>query len=90
MRLRALVVAGVAVGTLAALSAAAQAATPVVIEKHNSLTRHFANLPTCASFGFTHTEDYQVTRTITLFFDREGNLLREVLTSASVARQQTT
>ena len=58
---------------------AAQAAKPVVVEKSNSLTRHFANLPDCEAFGFTHTEDYQVTRSVTEFYDSEGNLLREVL-----------
>jgi hypothetical protein len=36
---------------------AAQAAAPVIVEKNNSLTRHFANLPDCEALGFTHTED---------------------------------
>ena len=42
------------------------------------LTRHFANLPDCAEFGFTHTEDYQITRSVIDFYDHEGNLVREV------------
>lgn len=29
--------------------------------------------------GFTHTEDYQITRSVTQFYDAEGNLVREVV-----------
>jgi hypothetical protein len=65
-----------AVGAVVATAAAGQ---PVVVEKQNELTRHFANLPTCTAFGFTHTEDYAVTRTVTDFYDNEGNLIRETL-----------
>jgi hypothetical protein len=50
-----------------------------VIEKHNSFTRQFANIPECASLGFTHTEEYHITRSITEFYDRDGNLVREVV-----------
>lgn len=57
----------------------ASAAAPVIVEKNNSFTRHFANLPECEGSGFTHTEDYQVTRSVTQFYDREGTLVREVL-----------
>jgi hypothetical protein len=57
----------------------ASADAPVIVEKQNSLTRHFANLPDCEGSGFTHTEDYQVTRSVTQFYDREGTLVREVL-----------
>jgi hypothetical protein len=64
--------------SLAAASLAA-AATPVIVEKQSSLTRHFAGLADCEGSGFTHTEDYQVTRSVTQFYDREGTLVREVL-----------
>jgi hypothetical protein len=70
----------VAVLTVAGLTAAsAVGGAPVIVEKQNQLTRHFANLPDCLEFGFTHTEDYQVTRTVTDFYDSETNLIREVL-----------
>ena len=57
----------------------ASAAAPVTVEKNESFTRHFANLPDCEGSGFTHTEDYQITRSVTEFYDREGTLVREVL-----------
>ena len=57
----------------------ASAAAPVIVEKQNSLTRQFADLPDCEGSGFTHTEDYQITRSVTEFYDREGTLVREVL-----------
>lgn len=65
-------VAGVVAGTAAA-------SKPVVLEKHHALTRDFANIPDCLAFGFTHTEHYDVIRTVTDFYDQEGNLLREVV-----------
>jgi hypothetical protein len=33
------------------IAVAAQAAKPVIVERNNSFTRHFANLPECESFG---------------------------------------
>jgi hypothetical protein len=76
---RLLVVVAVALALTSLTGVAAQAAAPVIVEKNNSLTRHFANLPDCEALGFTHTEDYQVTRSVTDFYDNEGNLVREVL-----------
>jgi hypothetical protein len=76
---RGLIAAAAALVLVGAIATAAGASTPVVVEKQNHLTRHFANLPDCSGFGFTHTEDYQVTRTVTDFYDNEGNLVREVL-----------
>ena len=67
-----LAVAGLVAGT-------AGARKPVVVEKHNTLTRDFANIPDCVAFGFTHSEHYDVTRTVTDFYDQEGTLLREVV-----------
>ena len=78
--MRRVVVLAVAVLGLVGLTAtSAVGAAPTFVEKHNQLTRHFANLPDCAELGFTHTEDYQVTRSVIDFYDNEGNLLREVL-----------
>ena len=77
--MRRVVVAVAAVAGVAALAGTAAASKPVVLEKHNSLTRDFANIPDCVAFGFTHTEHYDVTRTVTDFYDQEGNLLREVV-----------
>ena len=76
---RAFVSAAVALVAAAAMAGGAAAGKPVVVEKHNEVTRHFANIPDCVAFGFTHTEDFAVTRTVTDFFGNEGNLLREVL-----------
>ena len=74
------VLVAVAVLAVAGLTAgSAVGGAPTIVEKHNQLTRHFANLPDCAGLGFTHTEDYQVTRSVTDFYDSEGNLIREVL-----------
>jgi hypothetical protein len=78
--MRRVLVAVTAVVAVAALVAGTAAATkPVVVEKHNTLTRDFANIPDCVTFGFTHSEHYDVTRTVTQFYDQEGNLLREVV-----------
>ncbi len=67
-----------AVLAAAAVSAgAATAAKPVVVEKNNEFTRHFAGIPLCP--GFTVTADFQIRRTITRYYDNEGNLLREVV-----------
>jgi hypothetical protein len=71
--------AAAALAIVCASATTAAASKPVVVEKQNELTRHFANLPECMAFGFTHTEDYAVTRTVTDFYDNEGNLIREVL-----------
>ncbi len=77
---RKVLVAAAAALLVAGLTATTAAADkPTVVEKQNQLERHFANLPTCAAFGFTHTEDYDVIRTVTDFYDNEGNLVREVL-----------
>lgn len=76
-RLLLLIAIGLVVTSLTAV--AAQAGKPLIVERNNSLTRQFLNIPTCQSFGFTHSETYQVTRSITEFYDREGNLVREVL-----------
>jgi hypothetical protein len=58
----------------------AQAAAPVVVEKHNTFTRLFSGLTDCQAYGysFTYTEEYQVTRSVTDFYDDNGTLLREV------------
>ena len=76
---RAVVAVTVVVAVAALLAGTAAANEPVVLEKHNSLTRDFANIPDCVAFGFTHSEHYDVTRTVTDFYDQEGNLLREVV-----------
>jgi hypothetical protein len=76
---RALASAAAALVAAAVMAGGGTAAKPVVVEKQNELTRHFANIPDCTAYGFTHTEDYAVTRTVTDFFDNEGNLLREVV-----------
>src|SRR5215212_7818400 len=76
-RVLAAVTAVVAISALAV--GTATASKPVVVEKHNSLTRDFENIPDCVAFGFTHSEHYAVMRTVTDFYDEEGNLFREVL-----------
>jgi hypothetical protein len=76
-RLLVLIAVGLALAGLTGM--AAQAAPPVVIEKNETFTRQFANIPDCEAYGFTHTENYQITRSITEFYDNEGNLLREVV-----------
>src|SRR5215218_8200247 len=57
---RAVVAVTVVVAVAALLAGTAAANEPVVLEKHNSLTRDFANIPDCVAFGFTHTEHYDV------------------------------
>ena len=70
----------VALLTVAGLTAtSAVGGAPTIVEKQTQLTRHFANLPDCLGLGFTHTEDYQVTRTVTDFYDSKANVTREVL-----------
>lgn len=66
---------------LATAAARAIAATPVVVEKQNELTRVFAGLEDCQAYGYTFTTTgrFEVTRTITDFYDNAGNLLREEL-----------
>ena len=59
-----------------ALAVTAAAATPVVVQKHAELTRHFTSLPLCP--GFTVSATFAVTRTDTLYYDGNGNLVREV------------
>jgi hypothetical protein len=78
--MRRVLAAATAVIAVAALAAGTAAASnPVVVEKHNTLTRDFTNIPDCLAFGFTHSEHYDVIRTVTDFYDQEGNLLREVV-----------
>jgi len=78
--MRRVLAAATAVIAVAALAAGtAAASSPVVVEKHNTLTRDFTNIPDCLAFGFTHSEHYDVIRTVTDFYDQEGNLLREVV-----------
>jgi hypothetical protein len=62
-------------------AAGATAAAPVVVEKQNQLTRVFAGLEDCQAYGysFTTTARFDVTRSVTEFYDNEGNLLREEL-----------
>lgn len=62
----------------AALSGGADAATPVVVEKQQELTRVFAGLEDCQAYGyaFTTTGRFAVTRSITDFTDVDGNVLR--------------
>ena len=56
----------------------AEAATPVVVEKHNELTRVFAGLEDCQAYDYTFTTTgrFAVTRSITDFTDDDGNVLR--------------
>jgi hypothetical protein len=60
-----------------ALAGTAAAATPVVVQKQAQLTRHFNALPLCQDFTVSAT--FAVTRTDTLYYDNDGNLVREVL-----------
>ena len=59
---------------------AANAAKPVVVEKHRELTRVFAGIPACQEYGYTFTTTgrFEITRSIKQFYDNEGNLVREV------------
>ena len=77
--MRAIVGVAVVAALAALVAGTASASTPLVVEKQNSLTRDFANIPDCLAFGFTHSEHYDVIRTVTDFYGQEGNLLREVL-----------
>jgi hypothetical protein len=69
----ALVVAGLAV-------ASAAASQPVVVEKNVTFTRVFSELTDCQAYGysFTFTARYTIRRSDTLYYDRDGNLVREV------------
>lgn len=64
----------------AAAPAASAAANREVVEKASVATLHFEGLDAClADYGFTYTGDYVRTRTTTLWFDADGNLVKEVL-----------
>jgi hypothetical protein len=58
-------------------SGVATATTPVVAEKHAHFTRAFGGLPLCPDFTVSAT--FEVTRTDTLYYDKDGTLVREVL-----------
>ena len=63
-----------------AAPAASAAANREVVEKGSVATLHFTGLDAClADHGFTYTGDYVRTRTTTLWFDGDGNLVKEVL-----------
>lgn len=59
------------------LGAAATAATPVVVEKQAQFVRGFSGGQLCPDF--TVSARFDVTRTDTLYYDNDGNLVREVL-----------
>ena len=64
----------------AAAPAASAAANREVVEKRSVATLHFEALDAClADYGFTYTGDYVRTRTTTLWYDDQGNLIKEVL-----------
>jgi hypothetical protein len=73
------VVLALAIAAIAAPATSA-AANREVVEKNSVASLHFAGLDAClADYGFTYTGDYVRTRTTTLWYDADGNLVREVL-----------
>jgi hypothetical protein len=73
-------VAALAIAAIAAPATSA-AANREVAEKGSVATLHFTGLDACLGQGysFTYTGDYVRTRTITLWFDAAGTLVKEVL-----------
>ena len=65
----------------AALTGAASANMPNVLERNHAYVRDVPHAATCTPFGYTFTVSYHydVVRTITEFTDDEGNVLREVI-----------
>jgi len=74
------VVIAAAAAIAATATVAAWAAAPVVVEKNVTLTRVFSDLTDCQQYGyaFTFTGSYTIRRSDSLFYDKDGTLLREV------------
>lgn len=67
----------------AALAATASAGNRVVVQHNATVLRHFGGLTDCQAYGytFTFTGDYVVTRSDVLYFDADGNLVKEVISA---------